>query len=115
MNNGYRYDGSLALGALGRQFAHGDQPPSDYAITAWVNGEPYGWARAIGVTTLRTVPIAAGVWAGHKAFGTGSVWGVAGTVSLTLSLMIASSKVWGKIQPSQDATANTLGRFRRRV
>lgn len=115
MNNGYQYDGGMSLGALGRQFAHGDEPPSTYAISAWVNGEPYGFARAIGVTTMRTIPIAAGVWGGHKLFGTDSVWGVAGTVSLTLSLMIASSKVWGKLQDGRHATENNLGRFRRRV
>ena len=119
-NNGYQYDGSLALGALHNQFAYGDQPPSTYAITAWVNGEPGGFTKALGVTTLRTVPIAAGVWAGTKAFGPKSLdpkslWGIAGAVSVTLTLMIAGSKVWGKVRPSAEATEKSLGRFRRKA
>jgi len=113
-NNGYHYDGAIGLGALANQFAHGDQPPSSYAITSWVKGEPWGATKALGVTVMRTAPIAAGVWLGQKWFPK-SVWGTAATVSVTLSLMIAGMKVWGEAKegPSNANMGQDLGRQRR--
>jgi hypothetical protein len=113
----HQYDGSLRIGSLYGQFAKGDQPPSTYAVTSWVRGERWGFSKTLGVTALRAATIVPGVWLGRRWFGD-STWGTAATVSISLTLAIAATKLVELArQPSAgDASmTNDLGRFRRPV
>lgn len=47
----------------------GGAPPSSYAVASVVNGEPGGTVRLVGVTFLRSIFIAPGLWLGAKIVG----------------------------------------------
>jgi hypothetical protein len=60
------------------------EPPSTYAITSWVQGEPGSFGRVVNLTLTRMLFIAPGVWlAGVRE--PKKALKVSGSVSLTIS------------------------------
>jgi len=106
------YDGSLRPTALAGQFANGDQPPSSYAITGWVQGEKGSFTKVVGLTAIRTVFIAPGLYLGGVR---DNVWAGAAGASVTITLGIALMKLISLAkEPGGTMPVNDLGRFRRR-
>lgn len=113
-----QYDGSLRLGSLYDQFATGDEPPSTYAITAWVKGEPGGFTRTIGVTVIRALFIAPGMYLGGVR-GSRVIWGGAFGASVSITLGIAALKLLStpdapQIAENATMVANSIGHAGRR-
>lgn len=70
-----------------------DEPPSTYAISAWISGEPGAFWRVLNLTATRVIFIAPGVWLGGVR-GTGRVLGVSAAVSATITLGLALTYWW---------------------
>lgn len=61
---------SRTIGGMhGRVPMENGSPPSTYAVASVINGEPGGAARLVGVTALRAIFIAPGIWLGGKVVG----------------------------------------------
>ena len=85
------------------EYLERDAPPSLYAVSAVLEGEPGAWPRVVGNTLLRAAFLAPGAWVGFKLAGgqprVGQVASAAlgGSIGITAGLFALYA--WKRSQP----------------